>query len=184
MATKGTLDTVHHVGDEGGASVVRKRRRLYRVTTTVLVLIVALAVADALGIADVYGVNTATVREEGGGYRLEVRYPAVARPALAAPLDMTVVSDGGFDGPVTLAVSADYLSIWDENGLDPEPASSTADRRRVLWEFEPPDGDTLAISFDARIEPGAQQGKPGRIELLDDDGGVLLAVDFRTRVLP
>ncbi|HET9441972.1 MAG TPA: hypothetical protein VFO65_01545 [Acidimicrobiales bacterium] len=183
-ASRGTLDEVRHIEGEDGAVLARKRRRLYRVTTTVLCLIVGLAVLDAVGLTGVYGVKTRTVRAEGAGLELEVRYPGVARPALAAPFEITLVRPGGFDGPVTVAVTSDYLAIWDANGLDPEPSSSTTDAQRLLWEFEPPDGDTLVVSFDARIEPGMQQGKSGRVEVLDDDGATQVAVDFRTRVLP
>lgn len=35
--------------------------------------------------------------------------------------------DGGFDGPVTIAVTADYLDIFETRALHPEPSSSTLD---------------------------------------------------------
>lgn len=181
----GTLDPAVHVGLEDGRSVLRRRRVLYATTSLVLALLVGLAVVDAAGLVDVYGVDTDHVRADGGGYQLDVRYGTLSRPALATPLEITVVRDGGFDGPVPVAISTEYLSIWDENGLDPDPASSTTDGEWLIWEFEPPPrGDTLTVSFDGRIEPAAQRGKPGRVAVLDGAGNEAVSVSFRTRVLP
>lgn len=62
---------------------------------------------------------------------------------------------------MTLATTASYLELFDENGLDPEPASTTADGDRVIWEIDPPDAAVLSVSFDARIEPGHIGVTPG-----------------------
>ena len=110
----------------------------------------------------------ATVRAEGGGYTLEVSYPSVSRPALASPFEIMVTRPGGFDGPVTLAVTRDYLKMWDENGLVPAPAGETTAGEWVRWEFEPPDGDELTVFYDARIEPAVQSGRTGRVAVIDD----------------
>ena len=163
--------------------VLAKRRSLYAATTIVLTLIMALGVVDAVGWVDAYGVDTATVRAEGAGHSLEVSYPSVSRPALASPFEIVVARPGGFDGPVTLAVTAEYLKMWDENGLVPAPASETSDGEWVIWEFEPPVGDELTIFYDARIEPGVQSGRSGRVAVVDDDEHVLV-VEFRTEVRP
>ena len=106
-----------------------QRRVLYGGTTLVLTVIMALGVVDAFGWFDAYGVDSATVRADGGGYGLEVVYPSVSRPALASPFEIVVTRDGGFDGPITLAISRDYLKMWDENGLVPAPAGETSDDR-------------------------------------------------------
>jgi hypothetical protein len=74
--------------------------------------------------------------------------------------------------------------MWDENGLDPGPAEETADATTTYWTFDPPAGDTLRISFDARIEPAAQTGERGSVAVLDDDGSPLARVEFETTVLP
>ena len=181
----GTIEPAVHVGLADGRSILRRRRLLYATTSFVLALLVGLAVVDAAGFADVYGVDTDHVRADGGGYALDVRYGTLSRPALATPLEITVVRAGGFDGPVTVAISAEYLSIWDENGLDPDPASSTTEGDWLIWEFDPPlRGDTLSVSFDGRIEPAAQRGKRGRVAVLDDAGNEAVSVSFQTRVLP
>ena len=176
--------TLLYPDQEDAASVMRKRRVLYVVATTVLTAMVGLAAADALGLMRGYGVDTDHAVATGGGYELDVRFGRVTRPALATPFDIEVVRKGGFDGPVTIAVDSRYLALWDENGLDPSPASETADDTWVYWEFDPPPGDTLLVSFDARIEPAAQQGKTGRVAILDDDDRPVVAVSFTTTILP
>jgi hypothetical protein len=142
------------------------------------------AVVDAVGLFPVYGVDSRHAVARASGYELDVRYAAVSRPAVATPFDIEVRRPGGFDGPVTVAVSSDYLSIWDENGLDPAPAKETASPGLLVWEFDPPQGDALAVSFDARIEPAAQQGKRGTVAVLDAGGAPVVSVSFRTRLRP
>jgi hypothetical protein len=181
----GTLDPSVHLDRDDGRRVRRARRILYATTTSVLATVMGLAAIDALGVIDVYGVDTAHVRAVAGDLELDVRYGTVSRPGLATPFEITVTRTGGFDEPVVLAVDGEYLSLWDENGLDPEPSASTADGSVVMWEFDPPRaGDVLMITYDARIEPAAQHGKAGRVAVLDADGLEIVAVTFTTRVLP
>lgn len=161
----------------------RRRSRGYGLTTVVLSVVVGLAVVDGVGWLDVYGVDSASVRAEGGGYGLEVRYGAVSRPGLATPLQFVVTRADGFDDPVTLAVDARYLAIWDENGVTPGPASETSSGDWVLWEFDPPEGTTLTVTVDARIEPAVQSGRDGRAAVIDG-GDEVVVVDWYTRVLP
>jgi hypothetical protein len=165
------------------ASAVRSRRYWYGLTTFVLTALMVIGVVDALDWADAYGVDDATVRVAGGGYELEVRYGTVSRPALATPFEITVRRPGGFDGPVTLAVDRAYLEMWDENGLVPAPSAETTSGPDVLWEFDPPEGDTLTIWYDARIEPAAQSGRSGSVAVIDGDARVA-SVSFHTTVLP
>lgn len=160
------------------------RRALYTTTTVVLTVIVGLAVVDGLGWLDVYGVDTATASARGGGYHLEVRYGAVSRPALATPFEITVTRPGGFEEPVTIAVDRAYLAIWDENGLAPAPSAETVDGEWVLWKFDPPVGETLTVTYDARIEPAQQSGRTGRVAVLDADGRPVVEAEFHTRVMP
>lgn len=137
------------------------------------------------GMLRAYGVLTRTATARGAGYELEVRYGRITRAGLATPLDITVRSvDGGFDGPVRVAVSSDYLDLFDENGLDPQPAAATADDRIVVWEFDPPSGAVLRISLDARIEPAVQWGTGGTVAVLSADDRPVVRVDFHTWVLP
>jgi hypothetical protein len=136
-----------------------------------------------LGATNVFGVRSQTVSASGGGYELTVTYAAVSRPGLATPWDVEVRHPGGFDGPITIATSGHYLGMFDENGLDPDPSSSTATGDLVIWEFEPPSGETLRVSFDARLEPAVQVGRVGETSVLEDGRGVV-RVEYTTRVMP
>jgi hypothetical protein len=173
-----------HAEDPVSAGRIRRRQLLYRVTTGVLALVMLLAVLDGFDVLDVYGVDDAHVRATAGGVELDVRYGTVSRPALATPFDIVITRRGGFDAPIDVAVSSAYLAMWDENGLDPGPTSETTDGENVIWTFEPPPGDVLAISFDARIEPAAQEGERGRVAVLAGDGSEMVAVTFETVLRP
>ena len=148
--------------------------------------LIALTAFVGLAVFGVWGARTGSVEASGEGSTLAVRYPSVTRGGLAIAFEIEVRRSGGFDRPVTIAVDRDWLSLFDENGLDPDPVSATADAEGgvVLWSFEPPRSDALVVSFDARTEPGAQWGKPGSVALLDEGGRAVLAVQFRTRVMP
>ena len=123
------ISTLGDLAPEGGRSPVT-RGLLHAATTAVLTIIIGLAVLDGLDVADVYGVDTATAEASGGGYDLAVRYGTVTRPALATPFEIVVTHDGGFDGPITIAVDRAYLAMWDENGLVPGALGGGV-RRRV-----------------------------------------------------
>jgi len=180
-----TVANLASVEGADGEGLLRRRLRLYRITTALLALVVGLAVVDGLDLVDVYGVDAATVRARGpGGVLLEVEYGAVTRPALATPFRVRVVDPGGFDGPVHLAVTRAWIEVWDENGLYPSPSSETADDRWVVWEFDAPDGDTFELFYDARLEPARQTSKDGAVELRDAQGAVLARVEFTTAVRP
>jgi hypothetical protein len=146
-------------------------------------LMTLLAVFLFLGATGFLGVRTATVTAQGGGYELTVTYGAVTRAGLATPFALEIRRPGGFDGPVTVAVSSDYFGLWDENGLDPEPSSATSTAEDIVWEFDPPPGEVLAVSFDGRIEPGVQWGRAGQTSVLVD-GQPVVTARYHTRVLP
>jgi hypothetical protein len=142
-----------------------------------------LALFLGLGAINVFGVRSDRVSASGGGFDLTVTYAAMSRPGLATPWEVEVRNQGGFDGPVTIATTGEYLDMFDENGLDPDPSSSTATADLVIWEFEPPDGETLTVSFDARLEPAVQVGRTGETSVLVD-GKSVVRVGYTTRVMP
>ena len=166
------------------ASVLRRRRWVHRVTLAVLVALLALAVIDGADVLDTYGVDTETTFVDTPDGRLVVEHPSVTRPALASPFRVRVEQPGGFDGPITIAVSRPWIEIWDENGFYPTPSSETGDPDWVVWEFEPPDVSAFSFFYDARLEPARQTSRSGEVELRDDDGTVLASVSFTTEVRP
>lgn len=176
------MSTITDLGPESDRDL-RKRRTVYGATTIVVSAIVGLGVIDAIGWFNPYGVDSATRTATGGGYELTVVYPAVSRPALASPFKIEVTRPGGFDAPITIAVTQNYLTLWDENGLVPAPSAETTRGPWVDWEFDPPDGDTLTVYYDARIEPTAQHGEAAAVAVVED-GQNVVEVEFETQVRP
>jgi hypothetical protein len=155
------------------------------VTFGLLVLVIGSALADGADVIDVWGVDDDTVEARSAdGAVLAVRYPNLTRPALASPFAIEVRRPGGFDDDVELAIDLEYLELWDLNGVYPSPAEERSEGDRVVWTFDAPDGDTLSISIDARVEPGAQlERRRGAISLLDA-GSPVATARFTTSVRP
>ena len=160
------------------------RRLGYAVTTALLSGLMLLVVIDAFAPVAILGVDTGTAEASASEVDLRVTYGEATRPALATPFDIEVRREGGFDEPVRVAVDQEYLRMWDENGLVPAPSAETVMGPWVVWEFDPPIGDTLLITYDARIEPAAQDGRSGAVAVLGRDDAPIVQVEFTTRVLP
>jgi hypothetical protein len=144
---------------------------------------VVLAVIVALALTGLLGVKSGTTSTRlADGTEVELHYAQVSRPGLATPWALTVHRPGGFDGPITVRSTSAYFDLFDENGLDPDPAASTQDGEMVIWEFDPPPGDTFRLSFDARIEPGVQWGRSATTEVELD--GEVMSMTYRTWVMP
>lgn len=158
-----------------------KEQRRHRIERRVgLALLFAVLAAGA---ANLLGVRPATATASGGGYELSVTYASVSRPGLATPWSVRIRSPGGFDGPVVLATTSGYFELFDENGLDPDPQRATSTGEMTVWEFAPPSGEVLTVTFDARVEPAFHVGKSARTEILED-GRPVVSVTYRTVVMP
>src|SRR5205085_1577911 len=80
-------------------------------------------------------------------YQLEVSYPKTGRPGIGAPFQIQIQKHGGFDGPVTVSMSNDYLDILDVRNIVPDAQQSTSSDKAVTWQFNQPPGDTLGITI-------------------------------------
>jgi hypothetical protein len=178
-----TIERVVDVSNERWRSICRRRRGLHLVVIGLLWLIIAGAVLDGFDIVDAVGPDERIVRASGGGFTLEVEHPSVTRPALASVFRIRVQRDGGFDEPVQLAVSRAYIEAWDLNGIMPSPSGETSLEDWVVWEFDPPPGDELLVTYESRIEPGEQRRATGEVAVLVDDEPVV-QVDLDTKVRP
>jgi hypothetical protein len=156
-----------------------KRARLgRRIGITILVVFVG------MGAVGLLGVRSDSVSASGDGITLEVQYPKVARPGLESPWAFRVSQEGGFgDSPVTIATSLAWLSMFDENGRNPTPSAEYVDGDMVVWEFDPPPGETFTFEFDARLGPSVQQGMTAVTELREGNVAVL-SVTYTMRVMP
>jgi hypothetical protein len=177
LARRPDVDVVPTAPEEPNLSASRRARFLRRLFMTLLAGVLA------LGLAGLLGVDSGTKTGRGGGYELTVTYGRVSRPGLATPWSLEIRHPGGFDGPVTVSTNTKYLDLFDENGFDPQPSKTTATPEEVIWEFDPPDGDTLGVSLDGRVEPGAQWGGTGVTSVLVD-GEPVVTVKYKSWILP
>jgi hypothetical protein len=148
-----------------------------RATIGVLALIVLLGAVGA------FGMRTGTARTTGGGYALSVTYAKVSRAGLDTPWRVTVHHPGGFNGPITLATTASYFSMFESQGLTPQPDSETVAGRYQYQSFSPPPGDTFTLIFDAYIQPASQRGRSAQTALIIG-GREVARVSYRTRLVP
>ncbi len=137
-------------------------------------------IAALLGLLGVKSATTSMTMADGT--EVEIHYARITRPGLASPWAVTVHRPGGFDGPITVRSTSAYFDLFDENGLDPDAAAATQDGEMVIWEFDPPPGETFRLSLDARIEPSVQWGRDATTEVEVD--GDVATLTYRTWVLP
>jgi hypothetical protein len=139
-----------------------------------------------LGSIGLLGVRTGQVSADGSRYRLEVTRAIVTRPGLATPFRVDVFAEGGSSLPetVTLVLDADYLAIFDFNGLQPTPSTTFSRGQSTWWTFEVPPGQTsLRVDMDARLEPAVQWAREGSVSL-EVDGERVATAEFTTLVMP
>lgn len=151
--------------------------------------LLALVAVLAAGLLNLLGVRTETTTshtgtgKRAGDWTISLTRASVARAGFDVPWEVTVQRVGGFDGPVTLAVTGDYFDIYETQGFTPEPSASTRDDQLLYLEFDPPPGDTLIIDYDAYIQPSSQMGASGTVGVYDGTR-VLVSVPFETALLP
>ena len=164
--------------DEAAGLADSRRHRATRRAGFVLLVVVLI-----LGAANVFGPRAVAVTSSGGGFELTVTYASVSRPGLSTPWTVEVRRPGGFDGPVTIATTGHYFELFDENGLDPDPEAATTDGDLLIWEFGPPRGDVLTVTFDARLEPASHLRRSAETSVLVDREAVV-SVRYSTVVMP
>jgi hypothetical protein len=168
-----------------GKGAQRKRHALYVVCNAVLCLVVLAALIEAVTGAPVYGVDTGTVSVTNASAKLEVEYPKATRGQLVSALRITVERAGGFDSPVVLAISSDYLDPFINQGPTPEPSSETATDSDVVMTFDAPPGDTFVVDWNLTAEPiGKFRTVSARVALLDDNQNPVASVNFDTKLRP
>ncbi len=143
----------------------------------------ALALVVLAGLLNLLGVRTATAIDADGGYRLEVTYAAVTRSGLATPWTVEVSHQGGFTGPITIRMTADYFDRLDFNQWYPEPSSTTIDGDVLVLTFESPPGDVFTLRFDGRTSPTFSFGHRADTSFTSE-GSPTLAVSYETVVMP
>jgi len=146
-----------------------------------LVGLAAFVLASAL---TVFGVRTGTASSEGGGYRLSVEHPRVARAGLDVVWEVTVHRDSPLDRELELAVTGSYLDLFETQAFHPEPTESSRDGDTLYLTFATaPGSDTFVVAYDAYVQPAAQRGRDGRVALVVD-GTAVVSTEFSTFLMP
>ncbi len=173
MTERSTLDDVR-------TSIGRRARWLRSAVVVVLVLVVGAAAAGLLG------VHSSTASSTGDGYTAIVTYARVARAGWDVPFRIQVNGPEPLAGrTITIGVDRDYLSVFETQGLWPDPTDESGDPETVEWEFDaPPDqGDEFTVDYDAYIQPSAQIGADATVTVDIDDEQVA-AVPISTLLFP
>jgi hypothetical protein len=159
------------------------KKKLARARAGRRVIIGMLALFVLIGVSGFLGPKTATATVSRSGYTLVVTYPAVTRPGLPIRWEYTIRHAGGFDGPIALATTFDYLHLFDLTNIEPEATSATSSGGEIVYRFAPPAGDELRISMDATAESGFHE-VPSTTTRVIVDGSNVVSVTFSTKVVP
>jgi hypothetical protein len=143
----------------------------------------ALAVLLVLGLLGWLGVRSATTSASQLGWSVQLTYASVARAGLDVPWQARVRHVGGFDSTVTLALSGDYLEIYETQAFHPSPSAEWRDGSTLYLQFDAPSSDEMVVTYDAYIQPAAQVGRTGSLAVLQD-GRRVATCHFTTHLLP
>lgn len=148
-----------------------------RVGFLLLVLFVAAGLFGFLG--DRHGV----VEGSSGGHELRLEFARSARPGLDVPFEITVSRDRGLDAEVTLALTGEYLDMYETQGWYPEATDMTRDGEWVYLTFATEGQPEMVIDFDAYIQPNAVRPRSGQLAVVVD-GEPAEPLSFRTVLFP
>jgi hypothetical protein len=145
--------------------------------------IAGLLILLALGLAGAFDPKEDEVSAKGRDLDLQVSFPERLRGGLESSLELELSRPGGFASPVEVAVTRDWLGLFDLGSIDPQPASETGDPERVIWSFEPPPGDALEVTVNLTLRPAVRSGEQATVAVLDE-GRELATTRFETSVVP
>jgi hypothetical protein len=156
----------------------RFERLLRLLAVAAVISIVACAVFGFAGLTTTHASSTA------GDITVTVTYASVSRAGLPTPFVIAIetVGRGPLPDELDVEVPRHYLSMFDENGLDPSPDSISSDGDTEVWTFMTGEESKLVIDLDARLQPNMHYGRDGWVEVRGGPSPV--RVEWRTRVLP
>lgn len=182
----GVADSSARPGAEGRSTLDDVRTTTSRpdlwVRRAAVALLIVLVVAAAVGLL---GVHSTTASATANGYTLTVTYARIARAGWDVPLRIEVVGAEPLAGKqITVGIDREYLSLFETQGVWPDPADESGDLDTVQWEFDgPDDGNDLTVDYDAYIQPSAQIGADATIGLQVDDVDIV-SVPISTLLFP
>src|SRR4051794_2096615 len=148
------------------------------------IALVVFAIVVVVGATGWLGVHAQTKTSSSIGYTMTVTYPRVARSGLDIPWNLRLSHPGGFQGDITVAISADYFDIFEFQGFHPEPSDETADADFVYLTFAPPaEGDVFTMSWDTYVQPSSQVGRDATVKVIVA-GVTVASANYSTTLLP
>ena len=145
--------------------------------------VVALFVFLALGLAGFFDTSEDELSAGAQGVELSVSYPERVRGGLESSLEVEVSRADGLERPVDLAVTRDWLALFDVGSIDPQPDSESGDAERVIWTFEPPPAGALDVTVNLTLRPAVRGGEAASVAVLDG-GEEVTSTSFETSVVP
>lgn len=144
----------------------------------------ALTVLVAAGLFGLLGDQTAVVEARSGdSMHLRVTYASSARPGQDVPFEIEVSDPAGLAPQITLALTADYLDIYETQGWYPATTDETRDDEWLYLTFATQEQPTMTVGFDAYIQPNSVRGRQGQVAVVVD-GVPRDPVSFRTQLFP
>lgn len=117
------------------------------------------------------------------GHHLRLAYAETSRPGADVPFEIRVTRAEGLDPEITLALSGDYLDMYETQGWYPESTEQTRDGAWVYLTFATEGQPVMVIDFDAYIQPDALLPRSGELALVVD-GEPVDPLSFRTFLFP
>ncbi|WP_109473580.1 hypothetical protein [Ornithinimicrobium cavernae] len=155
------------------------RPLLWRRTGFFLMLLVVLAGLFGF-LGDRVGVVEGNAPE---GHHLRLEYAASARPGLDVPFEVTLTNPEGLDPEVTLALTGEYLDIYETQAWYPAASEEKRDGEWLYLTFATEGQPVMVIDFDAYIQPTSRGIHDGEIALVVD-GTPVDPLSFRTVLFP
>lgn len=164
--------------DLKGLETARRGRLGRRTGLGILILI------PALSFLGIYGPSERTQATQDGPMELSLSYGSVVRSGEAVPMEITVTNTEGFEGPVTVVFEKEVFERFDFQNWFPNPSSEVGEGAFVVYEFDPPEGDTLDVSLDARVAPTQWGGRDEYALWVEVAGQPTLRTDYTVWVIP
>jgi hypothetical protein len=157
-------------------------RRIHAIREVALILLVALVL---VGLTGFLGVRAGTVSASANGYELLVKHPWITRGGEDADWSLEVTRRGGFDRPVTIAYTREYLDFFQVENVFPEPASQVSSPPYLYFTFAVPPGEDLDIAFPAQAIPSVTDaGRHGAEVIVLVDGRPMVRASYNTWLVP
>ena len=155
------------------------RPLIWRRTGSILLVLFVLA-----GLFGLLGDRTGVVEGAAAdGHHLRLEYAVTSRPGMDVPFQIRLTRAEGLDSEVTLALTGDYLDMYETQGWYPEPTEQTRDGEWLYLTFATEGQPVMVIDFNAYIQPNALLPRSGELALVVD-GEPVDPLSFRTFLFP